>query len=77
MLPGLSPPADGSAEDESPALDRRRSSSDEFCGVQWSRDMTERDPVLERFDALTGTWATEATHPLVDEVVPGKTRRSR
>jgi hypothetical protein len=32
--------------------------------------MTERDPMLEAFDALTGTWATEATHPLVDEVVP-------
>jgi hypothetical protein len=34
-------------------------------------DMTERDPVLEPFDALIGTWATEATHPLVDAVVPG------
>ena len=33
--------------------------------------MTERDPTLEPFDALIGTWATEATHPLVDEVVPG------
>jgi hypothetical protein len=32
--------------------------------------MTERDPALEPFDALIGTWATEATHPLVDEVVP-------
>jgi hypothetical protein len=27
--------------------------------------------MLEWFDALIGTWATEATHPLVDEVVPG------
>ena len=34
-------------------------------------DMTERDPVLEPFDALIGTWATEATHPLVDAVVSG------
>ena len=33
--------------------------------------MTERDPLLEPFDALIGTWDTEATHPLVDEVVPG------
>jgi hypothetical protein len=31
----------------------------------------KRDPMLERFDALVGTWATEATHPLLDEVVPG------
>jgi hypothetical protein len=35
--------------------------------------MTERDPVLEPFDALIGTWATEATHPLVDDVVLGST----
>jgi hypothetical protein len=34
-------------------------------------DMTERDPALEPFDALIGTWATEATHPMVDAVVPG------
>jgi hypothetical protein len=27
--------------------------------------------MLERFGALVGTWATEATHPLVDEVVQG------
>lgn len=33
--------------------------------------MTERDPTLEPFDALIGTWATEATHPLADEVVRG------
>ena len=33
--------------------------------------MTERDPVLEPFDALIGTWATEATHPEFDAVVPG------
>jgi hypothetical protein len=35
------------------------------------RDMTERDPALEPFEGLIGTWATEATHPLVDAVVPG------
>jgi hypothetical protein len=35
------------------------------------RGMSERDPALEPFDALIGTWATEATHPMVDEVVPG------
>ena len=34
-------------------------------------DMTERDLTLEPFDALIGTWTTEATHPLVDDVVPG------
>jgi hypothetical protein len=33
--------------------------------------MTARDPVLEPFDALIGTWGTDATHPLVDAVVPG------
>jgi hypothetical protein len=33
--------------------------------------MTERDPSLEPFDALIGTWATEATHPALDAVVPG------
>ena len=33
--------------------------------------MTERDPRLEPFDALIGTWATEATHPQFDGVVPG------
>ena len=38
-----------------------------------STDMTNRDPVLELFDALIGTWATEASHPSVDAVVPGTT----
>jgi hypothetical protein len=33
--------------------------------------MTERAPALEGFDALIGTWVTEATHPQVDAVVPG------
>jgi hypothetical protein len=33
--------------------------------------MTERDPALEPLEALIGTWATEATHPLFDGVVPG------
>lgn len=33
--------------------------------------MTDRDPALEPFDALIGSWATEATHPAVDAVVHG------
>jgi hypothetical protein len=33
--------------------------------------MSDRSPALEPFDALIGTWDTEATHPLVDAVVPG------
>ena len=33
--------------------------------------MTDRDPGLEPFDALVGTWATEATHPMFEDVVPG------
>ena len=33
--------------------------------------MTERDPALAPFDALIGRWATEATHPAFDAVVPG------
>jgi hypothetical protein len=33
--------------------------------------MTDRDPRLEPFDALIGTWSTEAKHRLIDEVVTG------
>jgi hypothetical protein len=33
--------------------------------------MTDRDPALEAFEALIGSWATEATHPMVDVVVHG------
>lgn len=33
--------------------------------------MTERDPALEPYEALIGTWATEATHPMFDGVVAG------
>jgi hypothetical protein len=33
--------------------------------------VAERDPALEPFDALTGTWDTEAKHRLVNEVVRG------
>jgi hypothetical protein len=29
------------------------------------------DPAMQPFDALIGTWATEATHPEFDGVVPG------
>ena len=34
--------------------------------------MSERDPGLEPFGALIGTWTTEATHPMLDAVVPGE-----
>jgi hypothetical protein len=33
-------------------------------------ETTKRDSGLEPFDALIGTWATEATHLLFDGVVP-------
>ena len=33
--------------------------------------MTEPSSALAPFDALIDTWATEATHPLFDGVVPG------
>src|SRR3954447_21856336 len=33
--------------------------------------MTDRDPLLLPFEALIGTWSTEAKHRLVDEVVLG------
>jgi hypothetical protein len=33
--------------------------------------MSQRDPSLEPFEALIGTWNTEASHRLVDEVVRG------
>jgi hypothetical protein len=33
--------------------------------------MTERDPTLEPFDVLVGTWDTEAKHVAVEEVVRG------
>ena len=29
------------------------------------------DPALQPFEALIGTWTTEATHPAFDAVVPG------
>ena len=35
--------------------------------------MSDRDAALAPFDELIGTWATEATHPLVDAVVTGST----
>jgi hypothetical protein len=34
-------------------------------------NMTDRDPMLESFDVLIGSWSTEAKHRLVDEVVLG------
>src|SRR4051812_36059916 len=33
--------------------------------------MTEHDPALAPFEALIGTWATEATHPQFDGAVGG------
>jgi hypothetical protein len=33
--------------------------------------MPDRNPALEPFDALIGTWDTEAKHRLVDEAVQG------
>src|SRR4051794_40392440 len=35
--------------------------------------MSDRDPALVPFEALIGTWATEAKHRLFDEVVSGRT----
>ena len=35
--------------------------------------MTPRDPALESYEALIGTWKTEAKHRLVDEAVFGTT----
>jgi hypothetical protein len=35
--------------------------------------MTERDPAVAPFEALIGTWDTEARHPLFDAVVRGST----
>ena len=35
--------------------------------------MTERDPALEPFETLIGTWDVEAKHRLVEEVVHGST----
>jgi hypothetical protein len=46
-------------------------SSPRFDGLT---NMPERDPALEPFDALIGSWATEATHPQFDAVVSGRTR---
>jgi hypothetical protein len=40
-------------------------------GCDGPTDMTERDPALAPFEALIGTWDTEATHPMVDAVVHG------
>lgn len=34
--------------------------------------MSERDPALAPFEALIGTWATVARHPMLDEDVPGE-----
>lgn len=41
----------------------------------WDRPtfMTDPVPALAPFDAVIGTWATEATHPTIEAVVPGST----
>lgn len=33
--------------------------------------MADRDPALDPFQALIGTWVIEASHPLFDGVAPG------
>jgi hypothetical protein len=42
-----------------------------FDGCERPMHMTDRDPTLEPFDALVGSWVTEGSHPLVEEVLPG------
>src|SRR3954447_17368301 len=34
--------------------------------------MNANEPDMRPFDALIGTWTTEATHPMLDGVVPGR-----
>jgi hypothetical protein len=41
------------------------------AGCDGPIDMTDRDPALEPFAALIGTWDTVARHRLLDEDVPG------
>jgi hypothetical protein len=43
----------------------------EAASDERSKDMTDRDPALAPFEALIGTWATEATHPAFEGVVSG------
>jgi hypothetical protein len=62
LLPGATP---SSATDELRAV--------QSSGDMTGRDSTERDPALEPFDALIGTWAFEADHHAVDGVVRGST----
>jgi hypothetical protein len=33
--------------------------------------MSQRDPSLEGFEMLIGTWSTQASHPRIDEIAPG------
>jgi hypothetical protein len=42
-----------------------------FSTCDGPKHMNERDSALEGFEALVGTWDTEATHPLFDGVVTG------
>jgi hypothetical protein len=43
-----------------------------FVGRDRLMDMNKQDASLEPFDVLIGAWTTEATHPLVEEVVVGE-----
>ena len=67
-IPGLPAAADGAASAPPPGCFRRPMGC---AGAMILRDMTERAAVLQPFEVLIGSWSTEATHPLVDEVVPG------
>src|SRR5262245_53429805 len=51
--------------------DPERARRDEFRGHGRPTEMTERDPTLDAFDVLIGTWATEAVHTAVDGMVEG------
>ena len=42
-----------------------------FARMDGPTAMTDRDPLLAPFEALIGTWSTEAKHRLFDEVVRG------
>ena len=42
-----------------------------FAPMDGPTAMTDRDPLLAPFEALIGTWSTEAKHRLFDEVVLG------
>src|ERR1700710_2407914 len=52
-------------------LFRRPGTEPQIC-VGWHHwAMTDHNPVLGPFASLLGSWATEATHPMIDGVVAG------